>query len=67
VALGFEAGLSVVILAIFLDRITAALGGGDTPLGRVFARRSRARLDREAAATSTVPGQAPAERELVDA
>jgi glycine betaine/proline transport system permease protein len=26
VALGFEAGLSVVILAMFLDRVTAALG-----------------------------------------
>ena len=67
VALGFEAGLSVVILAIFLDRITAALGGGDTPLGRVFARRGQARLEREAAAKSAAPAEAPAERELVDA
>jgi ABC-type proline/glycine betaine transport system permease subunit len=31
VALGFEAGLSVVILAIYLDRLTAALGRGGTP------------------------------------
>jgi hypothetical protein len=39
VSLGFEAGLSVVILAIFLDRITAALGGGKTPIGRFRAAR----------------------------
>jgi len=67
VALGFEAGLSVVILAIFLDRLTAALGGGDTPIGRVLGRRGHARIEREAAAKSAAPGQAPAERELVDA
>ncbi|WP_166870444.1 MULTISPECIES: ABC transporter permease subunit [unclassified Salinibacterium] len=43
VALGFEAGLSVVILAIFLDRLTSALGRGATPLSRFRARgRSRA-------------------------
>jgi ABC-type proline/glycine betaine transport system permease subunit len=67
VALGFEAGLSVVILAIFLDRITASLGGGDTPLGRVFLRRSRARLERDADAKPAAVEQAAAERELVDA
>jgi ABC-type proline/glycine betaine transport system permease subunit len=43
VALGFEAGLAVVILAIFLDRLTAALGTGDTPLGRLLGARKRAR------------------------
>ena len=43
VSLGFEAGLAVVILAIFLDRLTAALGTGDTPLGRIrMARKRRA-------------------------
>jgi ABC-type proline/glycine betaine transport system permease subunit len=42
VALGFEAGLAVVILAIFLDRITAALGGGKTPLGVLLAKRRAA-------------------------
>lgn len=41
VALGFEAGLAVVILAIYLDRLTAALGTGDTPLGRFLAARKR--------------------------
>jgi hypothetical protein len=67
VALGFEAGLSVVILAIFLDRITAALGGKETPLGRLLGRRGAARLERENAAKSAPTTQAPAERELVDA
>ena len=41
VSLGFEAGLAVVILAIFLDRLTAALGTGDTPLGRIRNTRKR--------------------------
>ena len=41
VSLGFEAGLAVVILAIFLDRLTAALGTGDTPLGRIRTTRKR--------------------------
>jgi ABC-type proline/glycine betaine transport system permease subunit len=67
VALGFEAGLSVVILAIFLDRLTASLGGGQTTLGRVLARRARGRIDREAVATPSPVGQAPAARDLVDA
>jgi len=69
VALGFEAGLSVVILAIFLDRITAALGGGDTLIGRALNRHSSARVERDGAAKNSAPGQAPVEheRELVDA
>ena len=40
VELGFEAGLSVVILAIFLDRLTAALGSGKTVFGRIRPRRA---------------------------
>jgi ABC-type proline/glycine betaine transport system permease subunit len=43
VSLGFEAGLSVVILAIFLDRLTAALGNGNTPIGQLLAARKRRR------------------------
>jgi ABC-type proline/glycine betaine transport system permease subunit len=66
VALGFEAGLAVVILAIFLDRLTAAFGGGETPLGRLLGRRSSKLLERQNTADTT-SGQAPAERELVDA
>jgi ABC-type proline/glycine betaine transport system permease subunit len=67
VALGFEAGLSVVILAIFLDRLTASLGGGETPLGRVLARHGHARIEREAAAKSPAVDPAPVTRDLVDA
>lgn len=33
IGLGFEAGLAVVILAIFLDRLTAVFGSGDKPAG----------------------------------
>ncbi|GAB3605661.1 proline/glycine betaine ABC transporter permease [Conyzicola nivalis] len=65
VALGFEAGLSVVILAIFLDRLTAALGGGETPVGRLLGRRSRARLESGAATSDIQTTDAPA-RELAD-
>lgn len=54
VALGFEAGLSVVILAIFLDRLTAALGSGKTVFGRIRPRR---------AATDEAPSSEP-DREL---
>lgn len=67
VALGFEAGLSVVILAIFLDRLTASLGAGTTPLGRLLARRNHAKTEREAAADAATPTENPVERELVDA
>ncbi|WP_375002910.1 ABC transporter permease [Aeromicrobium sp. CTD01-1L150] len=41
IGLGFEAGLSVVALAIFLDRFTAAIGqGGRSPI-LTFLRRGR--------------------------
>lgn len=36
VALGFEAGLAVVILAMFLDRVTSALGDR-APVSRALA------------------------------
>jgi len=67
VALGFEAGLSVVILAIFLDRLTASFGAGTTPLGRLVARRSHAKTERETAADVATPTEKPVDRELVDA
>lgn len=44
IGLGFEAGLAVVILAVFLDRITAAAGSskpGQGRIGRLAARMSR--------------------------
>ena len=57
VALGFEAGLAVVILAIFLDRVTAALGNGNTPLGRVLAQR---KASRQTADSPAQPAAVPA-------
>ena len=41
--LGFEAGISVVILAIYLDRVTAAIGQGDAKHGllRFLPRKQR--------------------------
>lgn len=61
VSLGFEAGLSVVILAIFLDRLTAALGTGNTPIGRLLAARKRRTHVTPATADATVqPSVVPA-------
>jgi glycine betaine/proline transport system permease protein len=44
VGLGFEAGIAVVILAIYLDRLTASFGetGGRSGLGAALTRRRRA-------------------------
>jgi glycine betaine/proline transport system permease protein len=39
--LGFEAGLSVVFLAIYLDRLTAAIGQGSHRRAWFFPRRRR--------------------------
>lgn len=38
-ALGFDAGLSVVMLAIYLDRVTAGIGGGGGVLAKLLRRR----------------------------
>lgn len=56
VGLGFEAGLSVVVLAIFLDRITAAVGSGS--LGRFKARR-RSRGEKDGEQQSAGSGDEP--------
>jgi glycine betaine/proline transport system permease protein len=56
-AQGVEAGLSVVILAVFLDRVTAALGdpaGQRSSLMSLLARR-------RAAARESAPASAPAD------
>jgi hypothetical protein len=50
VGAGFQAGLAVVILAIFLDRVTAALGERAAP-AKKLERRLRA-AKRRAARTS---------------
>ncbi|TFC01159.1 proline/glycine betaine ABC transporter permease [Cryobacterium adonitolivorans] len=62
VSLGFEAGLSVVILAIFLDRLTAALGNGNTPISRLLAARKRRAhpVHAPASAVAGEPAVAPA-------
>lgn len=39
---GFEAGVGIVVLAIYLDRITGALGAQISPLGRRAAAKARA-------------------------
>lgn len=46
IGLGFEAGVSVVILAILLDRFTASVGKGEGLYGQ-WARRRRRRLEAE--------------------
>ncbi|MFF5771543.1 ABC transporter permease/substrate binding protein [Streptomyces californicus] len=42
VGLGFEAGISIVILAMYLDRMTGALGTVVSPLGRRAVAKARA-------------------------
>ena len=56
VGLGFEAGLSVVILAIYLDRVTASVGQGNRK--RRLARRTRSTSEAVAAAEEEVPATA---------
>ena len=47
VGLGVEAGLSIVVIAIFLDRVTAALGNpAEYPQSLLGARRRRKKLAR---------------------
>ncbi|WP_306231325.1 ABC transporter permease [Agrococcus beijingensis] len=57
VGLGFEAGLSVVILAIILDRVTNALGSPQqhSPVARLRARRSGAAAEASAGANTGAP------------
>lgn len=63
-AKGVEAGLSVVIIAVFLDRVTAALGdpaGNRSSLLGIVARRRAAARARSAAPAAPTPAD---EREL---
>jgi ABC-type proline/glycine betaine transport system permease subunit len=60
--LGFEAGISVVILAIFLDRVTAAIGQGDAKHGLL---RFLPQKQRQAAAAADEVEPSPTD-EVVD-
>jgi glycine betaine/proline transport system substrate-binding protein len=61
VGLGFEAGLSVVILAIVLDRITGGLGGRTRPQNRAStAKRKRADAATATGAANARPAAEPA-------
>lgn len=73
IAKGVEAGLGVVLIAVFLDRVTAALGSPSenrsSLLGILSRRRDRRRLDdtardmaRENAASDTKDAADEAER-----
>ncbi|MFI5686303.1 ABC transporter permease/substrate binding protein [Streptomyces sp. NPDC051636] len=42
IGFGFEAGVGIVVLAIYLDRVTSALGTQLSPLGRRAAAKARA-------------------------
>jgi len=50
IGLGFEAGLSVVVLAIYLDRLTAAIGQRKAGSGRIQRLRERRAAKQEQAA-----------------
>ena len=51
-ALGIEAGLSVVIIAVYLDRVTAALGNPNDFRGSLSALAKRRRSERPATAVT---------------
>ncbi|MBO0981174.1 proline/glycine betaine ABC transporter permease [Microbacterium sp. SD291] len=72
IAKGVEAGLGVVLIAVFLDRVTAALGAPgqnrSSLIGMLSRRRSEQRRASLAAdAEATAEPAAPADRELIRA
>jgi len=72
IAKGVEAGLGVVLIAVFLDRVTAALGdlgsNRSSLLGMLARRRTQKRLDAASAeAETTATASAPASAEAADA
>ncbi|WP_430646770.1 ABC transporter permease [Agromyces sp. GXS1127] len=66
VGLGFEAGLSVVILAIVLDRITGAFGGGRTTRSFRSRRADAASARRTDASPATPTTDAAAATDLAE-
>lgn len=59
VGLGFEAGLSVVVLAILLDRFTASFGKGMGLYSTIARRRKAAREAQEQARLDSLTSQVP--------
>jgi len=62
IGLGFESGLSVVVLAIYLDRVTAGVGNrtpgaGPGKLGRLLRRRPKPAGDAAADEAASATGQ----------
>lgn len=62
IGLGFESGLSVVVLAIYLDRVTAGVGNrtpgaGPGKLGRLLRRRPKPAEDAAADEAASATGQ----------
>jgi glycine betaine/proline transport system permease protein len=68
IAKGVEAGLGVVLIAVFLDRVTASLGSlGEHPgslLGMLARRRSERRLAATSAVIEATPEGSVEEKEL---
>ena len=68
IAKGVEAGLGVVLIAVFLDRVTASLGSlGEHPgslLGMLARRRSARRLAATSAVIEATPEASVEEKEL---
>jgi glycine betaine/proline transport system permease protein len=60
IAKGVEAGLGVVLIAVFLDRVTAALGTlGRNPGSLLAVLRNRSAAQRASVATAGTPASAP--------
>ncbi len=66
IAKGVEAGLGVVLIAVFLDRVTAALGTLGRNRGSLLALVNDRRSAQRAAAVETAPEAAPAAASSVE-
>jgi len=59
IAKGVEAGLSVVILAVYLDRLTGALGALKTQRGSLLGAIARRRAPKDARVSTPTPAPEP--------
>lgn len=67
IGLGFEAGLAVVVLAIYLDRITAAIGNPDASRGSLRQLMATRRSRTSQAAADADPATEDADHDAVPA